>query len=163
MSQLCSDSTPTCISRSLAATVSVFVLGDLRLWLVQLLVAAAPLTIWLFVLSLDDHPVLDLVAQEHGKDSKLSSSFPHRCIRLSACILSLHLSPLSSACSCASTSCRSSWHCVSWLSESSTSVLSANASSEHLLSPRSATGLHVIKTSWSAFGCCRSCDELLPF
>ena len=38
----------------------------------------------------------------------------------------LHLSPLSSACSCASTSCRSSSHCVSWLSESSTSVLSAN-------------------------------------
>ena len=23
--------------------------------------------------------------------------------------------------------------------------------------------LHVIKTSWSAFGCCRSCGELLPF
>ena len=38
----------------------------------------------------------------------------------------LHLSPLSSACSCASTSCRSSSHCVSWLSESSTSMLSAN-------------------------------------
>ena len=38
----------------------------------------------------------------------------------------LHLSPLSSACSCASTRCRSSSHCVSWLSESSTSVLSAN-------------------------------------
>ena len=37
-----------------------------------------------------------------------------------------HLSPLSSACSCASTSCRSSSHCVSWLSDSSTSVLSAN-------------------------------------
>ena len=37
-----------------------------------------------------------------------------------------HLSPLSSACSCTSTSCRSSSHCVSWLSESSTSVLSAN-------------------------------------
>ena len=39
----------------------------------------------------------------------------------------LHLSPLSSACSCASTSCRSSSHCVTpRLSESSTSVLSAN-------------------------------------
>ena len=24
-------------------------------------------------------------------------------------------------------------------------------------------GLHVIKTSWSAFGCCRSCGEPLPF
>ena len=34
-----------------------------------LLVAAAPLTLWLHVLSLDDHPVLDLVAQEHNKDS----------------------------------------------------------------------------------------------
>ena len=77
------------------------------------------------LLSHDDHPVLDVVAQEHGKDSKLSSSLPHRCIRLSACILSF-VFPLSSACSCASTSCRSSSHCVSWLSESSTSVLSAN-------------------------------------
>ena len=38
----------------------------------------------------------------------------------------LHLSLLSSACNCASTSCRNSSHCVSWLSESSTSVLSAN-------------------------------------
>ena len=37
------------------------------------------------------------------------------------------------------------------------------ASSEHSLSPRSVTRLHVIKTSWSAFGCCRSCGELLPF
>ena len=36
------------------------------------------------------------------------------------------------------------------------------ASSEHSLSPRSVTRLHVIKTSWSAFGCYRSCDELLP-
>ena len=49
----------------------------------------------------------------------------------------LHLSPLSSACSCASTSCRSSSHCVSWLSESSTSMLSANVLS---LSPHSVTG-----------------------
>ena len=63
---------------------------------------------------------------------------------------------LSSACSCASTSCRSSSHCVPWLSESSTSLLSTFASSEHSLSPRSAT-------SWTAFGCCRSCGELLPF
>ena len=47
--------------------------------------------------------------------------------------------PLSSACSCASTSCRSSSHCVSWLSESSTSLLSTFASSERSLSPRSAT------------------------
>ena len=110
--------------------MSVFVLGGLRwlqsVWLVQLLVAAAPLTLWLRVLSLDDHPVLDLVAQEHEKDSMLSSSLPHRCTRLSPCRLSPHLSPLSPACSCASTSCRSSSHCVSWLSESSTSVLSAN-------------------------------------
>ena len=37
-----------------------------------------------------------------------------------------HLSSLSSACICTSTSCRSSSHCVSWLSESSTSLLSAN-------------------------------------
>ena len=44
-----------------------------------------------------------------------------------------------SACSCASTSCRSSTHCVSWLSESSTSVLSTFVSSEHSLSPRSVT------------------------
>ena len=43
---------------------------------------------WLRVHSLDDHPVLDLVAQEHEKDCKLSRSRPHRCIRLSACILS---------------------------------------------------------------------------
>ena len=50
-----------------------------------------------------------------------------------------HLSPLTSACSCASTSCRSSSHCVSWLSESSTSVLSTFASSEHSLAPLSAT------------------------
>ena len=58
-------------------------------WVVQLLVAATPLTLWLRVLSLDDHPVLDLVAQEHEKDSELSGSLPHRCIRLSACRLSL--------------------------------------------------------------------------
>ena len=50
-----------------------------------------------------------------------------------------HLSPLSSACSFASRSCRSSLQCLSWLSESSTSVLSTFASSEHSLSPRSAT------------------------
>ena len=30
-------------------------------------------------LSHDDHPVLNLVAQENEKDSKLSSSLPHRC------------------------------------------------------------------------------------
>ena len=82
--------TATYISRSLAATVSVFVLGDLRwlqsVWVVQLLVAATPLTH-------DAHPVLNLVAQEHEKDSKLSSSLPHRCIRLSACILSFIFLP----------------------------------------------------------------------
>ena len=64
------------MSRSLAATVSVFVLGGLRwlqsLWVIQLLVAATPLILWLRVLSYDDHPVLNLVAQEHEKDSKLS-------------------------------------------------------------------------------------------
>ena len=105
--------------------------------LVQLLVAATPLILWLRVLSNDDHPVLNLVAQEHEKDSRLSSSLPHRC----ACCAKMlcakpravvsahtvpHLYPLSSACSCASTSCRSSSHCVSWLSEFSTSLLSAN-------------------------------------
>ena len=71
------------ISRSLAATVSVFVLGGLRwlqsVWVVQLLVAATPLILWLRVLSYDDHPVLNLVAKEHEKDSKLSSSLPHHC------------------------------------------------------------------------------------
>ena len=47
--------TATYISRSLGATVSVFVLGGLRwlqsVWAVQLLVAAAPLILWLRVLS----------------------------------------------------------------------------------------------------------------
>ena len=47
---------------------------------------------------------------------------------------------LSSACSCAPTSCRSSSHCVSLLSESSNcGVKRKRASSEHSLSPRSAT------------------------
>ena len=61
--------------------------------------------------------------------------FAQCCIRLSACRLSFifHLEL------CASTSCRSSSHCVSWLSESSTSLLSTVASSERSLSPRSAT------------------------
>ena len=119
-------------------------------WVVQLLVAATPLILWLRVLSHDDHPVLKLVPQEHEKDSKLSSSLPHRCVCcakvLCATLHSVvgvqtvtHLSPLSSACSCTSTSCQSSSHCVSWLSESSTSVLSTFASSEHSLSPRSVT------------------------
>ena len=49
------------------------------MWVVQLLVAATPLILWLRVLSYDDHPVLNLVAQQHEKDSKLSSSLPHRC------------------------------------------------------------------------------------
>ena len=64
--------------------MSVFVLGVLRwlqsVWVVQLLVAATTLILWLRVLSYDDHPVLNLVAQEHEKDSKLSSSLPHRCV-----------------------------------------------------------------------------------
>ena len=88
--------------------------------------------------------------QSGERDSKLSSSLPHRCPCwakvLCATLNSVvgvqtvpHLSPLSSACRCASTSCRSSSHCVSWLSESSTSVLSTFASSEHSLSPRSVT------------------------
>ena len=111
---------------------------------------STPLILWLRVLSYDDHPVLNLVAQEHEKDSKLSSSLPHLCACcakvLCATLHSVvgvqtvpHLSPLSSACSCASTSCRSSSHCVSWLSQSSTSVLSTFASSEHSHSPRSVT------------------------
>ena len=77
-----------------------------------------------------------------------------------------HLSHLSSTCSCASTSCRSSSHCVSWLSESlNFGVERKRASSEHSLSPRFCNGLHVIKTSRSAFGCCwiGARDELLPF
>ena len=125
--------------------MSVFVLRWLQsVWVVQLLVAATPLILWLRVLSYDDHPVLNLVAQEHEKDSKLSSSLPHRC----ACcakvlcatlhsVVSAHTVPHLS--SLASTSCRSSSHCVSWLSESSTSVLSTFASSEHSLSSRSVT------------------------
>ena len=106
-------------------------------WVVQLLVAATPLIPWLRVHSYDDHLVLNLVAQEHEKDSKLSSSLPHRCAccakvpcEILHSVVSVqtvpHLFPLSSACSCASTSCRSSSHCVSWPSESSTPVLSAN-------------------------------------
>ena len=134
--------------------MSIFVLGVLRwlqnVWVVQLLVAATPLILWLRVLSYDDHLAQNLVAQEHEKDSMLSSPLPHRC---ACCVKVLcatlhsvvsvqtvpHLSPLSSACSCASTSCRSSSHCVSWLSESSTPVLSTFASSEDSLSPRSVT------------------------
>ena len=115
----------------------------------QLLVPATPLILWLRVYSYDDHPVLDRPrTRERLQAMQLTS--------VSLCLLretpgatlhsvvsvptDLHLSPLSSACSCASTSCRSSSHCVSWLSESSTSVLSTFASSEHSLSPRSATG-----------------------
>ena len=111
---------------------------------------STPLILWLRVLSYDDHLVLNLVAQEREKDSKLSSSLPHRCACcakvLCATLHSVvgvqtvpHLAPLSSAYSCASTSCRSSSHCVSWLSQSSTSVLSTFASSEHSRSPRSVT------------------------
>ena len=59
------------VSLSSAATVKVFVLGGLRwlqsVWVIQLLVAATPLTLWLRVLSYYDHPVLDLVVQEHEK------------------------------------------------------------------------------------------------
>ena len=89
------------------------------MWVVQLLVAATPLILWLRVLSHDDHPVLNLVVQEHEKDSKPSSSLPHRCACCAKVLFATlhsvvsvqtvpHLSPLGSACSCASTSCRSS-------------------------------------------------------
>ena len=135
--------TATYISQSLSATVSVFVLSDLRwlqsVWVIQLLVAATPLTLWLRVLSHDDHPVLNLVAQEHEKDSSCPAHFriavpvvARKCFcAMLHSVVSVqtvpHLSPLSSACSCASRNCRSSSHCASSLSESSTSVLSTFA------------------------------------
>ena len=150
--------------------MSVFVFGGLRwlqiVWVIQLLVADTPLTLWLRVLSYDDHPVLNLVAQEHEKDSKLPAHFritlpvarkcfAQRCIRLE-CPSS---SPLSSVCSCASTSCR-----LCFLA-----VRVHNFGVKHVCFVGTLTfasfcnALHVIKTSWSAFSCCRSCGEILPF
>ena len=100
------------------------------------------LILWLRVATYDDHPVLKLVAQEHEKDSKVSSSLPHRCACcaqvLCATLHSVvsvqtvpHLSPLSSACSCAS--CRSSPHCVSWLSRDCLGI---------------STGSHIFDSAW---------------
>ena len=141
--------------------MSVFVLGGLRwlqsVWVVQLLVAATPLTLWLRVLSYDDHPVLNLVAQEHEKDSKLSSSLPHRC----ACCAKVLCATLHSvvvhdkslifpsACSCASTSCRSSSHCVSWLSRDCSGI---------------STGSHIFDSAWrlSSQRCISTAQQYQP-
>ena len=123
--------------------------------------------------SYDDHSVLDLIAQEHEKDSKLSSSLPHRyaccakcfaqcCIRLSACRLSF-IFPLELCLQL----------CIHKLPQLIAlcflAVRVLNFVVKHVCFVGTLTfasfcnGLHVIKTSWSAFGCCRSCDELLPF
>ena len=78
LSQFCSDS-----NRDVHLTIFGCNCGPRWLqsvWVIQLVVAATPLTLWLRVLSYDDHPVLNLVAQKHEKDSKLSSSLPHRCV-----------------------------------------------------------------------------------
>ena len=101
------------------------------------LVAATPLTLWLRVLPHDDHPVRNLVAPgTRGRLQAIQLTSASLCLLREMLCANLHsvvsvptvphLSPLSSACSCSSTSCRSSSHCVSRLSESLTSVLSEN-------------------------------------
>ena len=111
--------------------------------------------------------LLNLVAQEYGKDSKLSSSLPHRC----ACCAKVLCATLHSVVSVqtvphlsslASTSFRSSSHCVSL----AVRVLSFGV--KHVCFVGTLTFvsfcnvLHVFKTSWSAISRCH-CDRFLPF
>ena len=114
------------------------------------------------MLSYDDHPVLNLIAQEHEKDSKLTSSLPHRCIRLSACRLSFIL-PLELCLQL----CTHKLPKLIALCFLAVRVLNFGVKHVRFIGTLTfasfCNALHVIKTSWSAFGCCRSCGELLPF
>ena len=132
---------------------------------IQLLVAATPLILWLRVLSHDDHPVQNLVAQEHEKDSKLSSTLPHRC----ACCAKVLCSTLHSVVGVALPAAEHPQLpklialCFLAVRVLNFVVKRKRAPSEHSFSTLSVTRLHVIKTSWSAFGCCRRCGEIITF
>ena len=79
----------------------------------------------------------------------------------------LHLSPWSSACRCASTSCRSSSNCVSWLPESSTPVLSTNVLRRnthfHLVVQRVVSSRHRGQLSVAVGGVTNSSHSYLVF